>query len=891
MKKEEEIERIESFNKFSDLVELLVQAFIAARSRPNIDEFDLGSDYDDQFIYNLTILIEDLIRDFNHDWNADVLCQEFKDISNAIRKLWQTGNMVEIPKLSNRFQAVINIMEATRIPRDIFHHGVTTVLPEDEEVKFSEAQSISNYVMCLIGTLGRALPPPSNKLVVDATLETFDLYRQERVIPSFVVIKTLEKWTRQYFHKMEVVREEIGYSLSGSLERTRDQGGILSLCTDFYKSHINLTFQELRALGFKNVSRWKETLYSSEIIHPENFSESIDIDKLYIFALAKDLLKPYLDHALVCARDSCPSIDEHLPLVPIGIPERGFKTRCISLGTGLLNILGDPIREAMFSILKHDKRLSFRMKGEKEETLRYFFEDFEKYDIFHSSDLRRSTDLMSFRFAETLFRTLHKMGKLTTEQLSIALLSSGPFRMCHPITRPDFTEEDVTYEDVRKNLTWYTSSSTNPSIKEMIDRYYKHYADIYDKQNASFIYDIMHPETGIDPTLSESRPGLGYKNPDEIENAKDVEDSLQTFRRSFLEPHVFHFKIAAVLKESWFSKVRGSGHDPRNYMTKCGSQLGNSISIAILNSYNVFSDDYAKSQPGARGRSLLCGDDALRIGSYEYIESYKDMIKAFGAEFSPTKDVETNLKKGVFTEYYFFKNKILTVPKLKSIVRLPDNQPSAWLRDLAAARSIYSPNKEVTKELQRIILQRHSETFYKVARDIPLGLPEKLGGFPDFFKLNARSLELYNQLKSVKSDYKRFFYTKRFLSPLQLVSVTENDQLSISIKSLLDRYEEPEFHLNQEWDPEKFIWFSVFIKRLTAASQSVTALHEKKIGNYVPEINPDGLILSTHVEYDNLREKMELEEYLQEPLSDEEFIARTFYADVPLAWTQQILPS
>jgi hypothetical protein len=116
--------------------------------------------------------------------------------------------------------------------------------------------------------------------------------------------------------------------------------------------------------------------------------------------------------------------------MPFGIPERGHKTRVPCLGSGFFNILQQPLRQALFSIIRDDPRCSYRAKGgEKRERLAKFLETMELSDLIHSGDLRVSTDNFSLDFNRAFVEGIYLTGKIDYTEYLILRAATGSFRI------------------------------------------------------------------------------------------------------------------------------------------------------------------------------------------------------------------------------------------------------------------------------------------------------------------------------------------------------------------------------------------------------------------------------------------------------------------------------
>jgi hypothetical protein len=217
----------------------------------------------------------------------------------------------------------------------------------------------------------------------------------------------------------------------------------------------------------------------------------------------------------------------------------------------------------------------------------------------------------------------------------------------------------------------------------------------------------------------------------------------------------------------------GEGSGPA-YLTRVGLQMSTACSISMLYSYNLFCDSYANSQPLAKGKSLLCGDDSLRCGNGVYIDAYKRKAEELGSQFSVWKDVTARNSRGMFTELYMQEQEVLQIPKLKTVVRPEGNDESPdWKKFLAAYKTLQAPDAES----HQLLIDEAAHKFRNELEDIynllPLGLPERLGGMgargPP---LSGRDLRVWNKIKSVRHPYAAFKLTRMFtrcLAPYTIV--------------------------------------------------------------------------------------------------------------------------
>jgi len=213
------------------------------------------------------------------------------------------------------------------------------------------------------------------------------------------------------------------------------------------------------------------------------------------------------------------------------------------------------------------------------------------------------------------------------------------------------------------------------------------------------------------------------------------------------------------------------------YLTKKGVQMASSISIAMLYSYNLVADTWARDKCNfphfnCKGAlSQLCGDDCLRAGSQDFIDAYKLAIVVLGGVFSKTKDVVGRQPRGVFTEFMFEGEEFLPITKVKTLVRNDLHDAPAWKRSIQAILSInsrgvdskvlwkkkglsrektYGQDKSYVKILQEELIRKYQELNRK---DSLVNLPTEFGGIGHLGKTNDTIEKILVNIRRIKSPF------------------------------------------------------------------------------------------------------------------------------------------
>jgi len=249
------------------------------------------------------------------------------------------------------------------------------------------------------------------------------------------------------------------------------------------------------------------------------------------------------------------------------------------------------------------------------------------------------------------------------------------------------------------------------------------------------------------------------KNRTPMEKLQELENS---------QAHVFAMGLA---------NLDGPDHA---YLSKKGLQMGTSISIAMLYSYNLYCDQWASDQPGARGKSQLCGDDSMRAGNLIYIDSYKRVAEEMGSKFSAWKDITARNSRGLFTEIHFEGQEILRIPKLKTVIRptskeyVGDGCPE-WKKYINAQKTLVGPTEDVEyyiREESRVHFSRELDDLDGI---LPFGLSEAFGGMGSLAKpLDGINKTVWETIKRVPVPYVAYKLSRDFARSLTPYQVNES---------------------------------------------------------------------------------------------------------------------
>jgi len=398
----------------------------------------------------------------------------------------------------------------------------------------------------------------------------------------------------------------------------------------------------------------------------------------------------------------------------------------------------EPIRAAMFTILRKDRRCAFRLKGvEKRRNIKAFLERFDDSHLIHSGDLTTSTDKFPFFFMEETIKGMFDVGAINELERDILLMATGPFLICDPKVssnelairrfQDQIKELKLTFNPIkdggeiqsrRRNGVIMFNNYIKPDRSKTSKPFYQKYLEDYMAQHPSA--RVICPKIG-----EKKRQGLGLP-------LKDLHAEGYVERDFLAEASEF-------LKHPW-----------QGYLSRVGLQMGTSISIALLYGFNIFCDERAYVRSGGKGRSLLCGDDSLRLGNYVYIYTYRDTVSDLGGVWSKTKDVVGEYPRGIFTEIAFEDREILLMPKVKTVVRHPERKgPPSWQTAIPGINSIKAANPKIENALIGDIKFRFPHLYLP----LPLTTPKPIGLGVAQGQMTEADQRMWENIKRVKDPF------------------------------------------------------------------------------------------------------------------------------------------
>jgi hypothetical protein len=709
------------------------------RKRPLLRQYDLSKEDDAKMYQIQTEIIKEIIKEhelFGHDQTIDLI----KEAAAEIRVMWQKGQIRD-PKANKISKLLVQFIDLTK-PQT--NRGHTRIIMDNVEYYIPE------YGMCVAGYIGRSLPKPSFEKVEKERMATYNRFR----IPLEVNKTTRNQimaWSNKYFEKIKEpmeLQKKIPKT-SATMERSGSMGGILGLLADLYAAVKGTPLEEIPSELTETI-KWKIKNPEVKALVVGEYEERIQQMGAFCFAISLDILKPYLDHVDQCEGKKCKMFEKHLPLFPIGIPELGGKVRVPCLTTGLLNVIADPIRKAMYEIIRVDERCKYRARGATNENfLVKFFKSLADSDMVHSGDMTVSTD----GFPEEFMKAVIDGMPISNQSKQIARLCCGKFRMIEPTAdnEDDRLENQVhPLESIKRELFRSRTEYQPPKkLQEML--------------GINFIGNAR-----VDPLMSyDDGQGIGLSNPRDV-----LADVSSTWGDG--QPYVeYHYEegetlkiLVGMIRKNISTRYTGE------YLTVRGLQMSTSCSIAFLYSYNLFCDTFAEYQKNSKGKSQLCGDDSIRAGNVQYIEAYKRKALELGSIFSAWKDVTASNQRGVFTELYFEEKEVLIIPKVKTVAR-PEGRKGipAWKTAIQALGSL---PKDLNHKiyLEEEIMSPHSAFLDNYGSMLPLFLPRRVGGMgAQGPKPSKFLMELWERTKSIQDKYVAFKYIHKFVEPLAVVPI------------------------------------------------------------------------------------------------------------------------
>jgi hypothetical protein len=879
--------RIEAVKALGGCLESITTALLMARKRANIRVFEMDPESRNQ-IKVLTEIGDHLVSKFTTLGHDEIIAY-CKSLSTKLRKLWQEKEIHSKANITILEELTLKFLQDTN-PIDQKTGKVM------DGYTYINNMQIPNYGLLVCGYIGRSLPLPSTDFVNNAMMETYESFMARKDILSPEKIKDIKEWAKNYFEKMEIR----GYSIpksSASWEKQKSLGGYGTIVSYYYNLIKDMEVEEIPE-HLVNLRIWKSSNKELLALEPGKIQERIEQTGSFTYSLALDILNPYIEHMETCKLWECTSKKHHLPMMPIGIKEPGGKARVPCYTTGLLNSILEPIRRGMFSCLDKDRRSQFRLRGgEKEKYIRAFLQKMEDQDILHSSDLSKSTDGIPFEFGLAIAEALIETGKITAEQGRALKLGLGPYRMVKPTNNQMLDRVHLRLakpQDIRDKLTIPVKSGI--PIPKMVKAPDMNEATITQKIRG------IKARTG-GKTISQTISDFKQKYP-EAKTLELIRDQNEYFPQSEFRlgtPEEWEIQNgippmnATILDELITDHYRILKYEfEEEHLTRVGVQMGTSISIAILYCLNLYCDDNARKV--GKGESLICGDDAIRAGNIPYIEKYREEIQALGGEFSKTKDVVGATSRGVFTEYYIQDGQLLSIPKVKLIVRPQAesnmNMAPEWVRAIGAFNSLRTDIYTQTS-LRAELLERYGDIYDALWNYLPLGLPRRSGGLGLIRPLGELSSRIWEKIRSVKDPIMAVEFYRRFTSCITVQTYETQTRPKLDFRHMFHKLPYENWTLNRgdsQYHEGKARWLYLEIRKLRGAIEAAiltTSPHEQIM--FKSHSNLEQTIIEQMRENWSILREMEGLEFLTTIPSEEDFMERIYKADIPTSWVDGLI--
>jgi hypothetical protein len=657
-------------------------------------------------------------------------------------------------------------------------------------------------------------------------------------------------------------------TVSASFERTRSKGGFNTLVSDLFKTMSKLPIESLKKWPNcqKHFELHKEL--HEEMLMSGNIAKKGQANQDFLTAVSTDYMRPYLDHAQHCQREKCNDLENHLPMWVNSIPELGGKARIPCYTSGFINALAEPIRKKMYEIITKDSRTSFRLKhGDKIHKLKKFLKKFAEEPVSHSGDLTVSTDNFPMWFTQNIIRGMTDSGFINLEESKIALCATGPYRCIYPsspnriklgtlqprtLKALEIEELFRTALELRRELEMKTLHKTSNNISQIgvtvkkqkgkrnLGSFYQEYelknedrefdrhkVVIFKQGTNEYLPEIEHFIRGkIRLTVEiqekvmkdvwiachiQSMTSKDNKTLILNDVKPDYEAYLNDIHMDILDLYSPYEKVVEGSKsilpigspDKSTLRFIDKGRGP--YLTRKGVQMASSISIAMLYSYNLVADTWARDTcglphhncPGAL--SQLCGDDCLRAGQQDFIDAYRFAIRVLGGIFSKTKDVVGKMPRGIFTEFMFEGAEYLPITKVKTVLRPDKPGAPAWKRAIQAVQSInsrqvdsevrfvhrgltneldFGKQKNYAKVLQMEVMEKYKEKMGR--KDTLVTMPTQFGGIGDLSKHGPSQLikKVLENIRRIKSPITANKAVKILRNPLTVIqNVTRHKNL------------------------------------------------------------------------------------------------------------------
>jgi hypothetical protein len=926
----EDREQIEKYVNLGRTLQAVTTALILARQvypKHSLRTIDLERERDILFLDTLRNIQRRIIRMWERE-GQDETNDKLKQLCARLRVYWQEGRS----RTDNNSELEYLFLQALDLTDPIHNNDYIEILSPTFKWE------IPSYGLCTVATLGRALPPPTMKRAAEETRATFERFRQRNKL-SDEKISQIKEWAKEFYQNMRepstIPPKNPGSS--GSLERSRSQGGQQSFISDLYSLVIgtpDLSF-------LPNTKGWREKWNKLEPLGSGNIADHQMANGEFAYAISLDIMQPYLDHTEVCKGIECKDVKSHPLLIPFGIPERGHKTRVPCLGSLFLSILQQPIRSAMFGEIRRDPRCAYRAKGgDQAKLVSKFLQTMEEADLIHSGDLRVSTDNFSIDFNWAIIDALYEIGKLTREEWKIARCATGPYRMFDPIQTTGLSQlqPNISYEE-----PFEMPMPIDERIRKMVPKGILRKTLLEPRVDVEYkkieIPKRKTPETCINCGSTKDFPEC-YKITT-LEGPESLLSRLEWYKKPLGERterinyphHIFPKKLstnplpgfvrgsrmkekqnktakfpqnegeglgyipyqpdsvdheeqlkAMVAKCYWLYNVFPAG---TGYLTQKGLQMSQPMSIALLYSFNLYADTVALKAAGARGKSLLCGDDSLRAGNAKYIQEYRREVESLGGIWSSTKDVIGTKGHGIFTEQHFVEGRIFQIPKVRSIARYQLDEVPGWVKAIRSSRKVEFPDEpEIRRQGVEELLSPFEEQINYLARFLPVGVHEDLGGVGDLkrYPLHWAAEEIFSAIKVIPDKQQAISFAKKFtkcLHPQQNLQ-----KRSGKVKLAIDYPTEASNKLNRELGYYRGThrWLYLELKHLRSALEGATSLTSPPIPARNQILDDRATILSYINQLRNIRDELINENLFPGPIdtsTEEQFIKRCHKYDVP----------
>lgn len=932
-KRAEDRFQVASYEALGQTLQSITTGLILAR-QVNLTKKGLRNlDFSKQKDRDLYFLINNIQKEVILLWETvgwDKTNDQIKQIAARLRVHWQLGRSTlnQCPKLESLIIKYIEELEP-------IHNNALIILTIDEI-----EHRLTSYGLCVLGTLNRALPPPSFERTQEETWNTYERFQTPFSIGALKMFE-VQMWASNFFKEMtepsKLMLTPVGSS--SCLERSRADGGIGSLISDLYQ--VIKGIQNLDHLP--NTKLWREEWINCPPLLPGNIQLLQRKNNEFAYAISLDICTPYLEHTKVCPGKTCKELYKHFALLPIGIAERGHKVRVPCLGSGFFNILQQPIRKALFGVIRRDNRCSYRTTGgEKREKLQKFLETFEKSDLIHSGDLAVSTDNFSHEFNLALCEGINNTGKITPTEYLILKAAVGGFRMMEPSMETDenlkHCKPDRLYTRAKEEIVLLPPLTLKQQMLLKVRNWdeiptsskYATKATLNVKptrpkpccvkcQKTSGPCTVIEKIPNVDPDkgIDEKFSSITYPKHTFVKVEKSLLSGFckeSGMRNAFNEKsNLFHDQSRKGLGSPteqqfgnidfdvtlayYLKKIKDCNSlEAECYLTKRGVQMSQAVSIATLYSFNLFADDKSRKAHNSQGKSQLCGDDSLRAGNHVYVHTYRSEIEILGGVWSKTKDIVGNNGNGIFTEQHFTEGRVMDIPKLKAASRFDVDNIPGWLKAIQSVNKIEFPkdaNPLISSQGREEVLYPFRDQLEYLSQIIPIGISKTLGG------LGSKDYPLHwtieNILKSIQAvDDKQIAVSmlKRITRCLHPRVETQTRQRKINIHIDYPKEETTTFMKKLGYLKGTHRWIYLEDQALRSAMEGVVALEDPPLPVKFPLGNDQSVMLSHIQDLSEVRDELyDLGLYppTQDNLDVDNLILNSYHFDVPRSIVKDII--